>query len=67
MSTGRKCRMFAGVAVLCAAVLFLGRVNAANAETSHGQRKARLAPPARRQEWRFEGSASLFFWLRFVR
>jgi len=41
MSTGRKCRMFAGVAILCAAVLFLGRVNAANAETSHGQRKAK--------------------------
>jgi len=41
MSTGWKFRMVAGVAVLCAAVLCLGSVGPAKAETSHGQRKAK--------------------------
>jgi len=41
MSTGLKFKKVAGVVVLCAAVVCLGSVRPANAETSHGQRKTK--------------------------
>ncbi len=48
MSTGLKLKTLAGVFVLCVAVLCPGTVRPANAETAHGQRKAKkpLPPPA---------------------